>query len=88
MPYAAVIAIMPGAAGANNILEDVAPHFANTVAKIRRRDGEWILESASFDACDSYETVYDSSKTLLSLIHSIFVLYIGWYESPLTLAPS
>jgi hypothetical protein len=45
MPYAA------GITGAEHVLENIALAFASPIAKIRKRDGEWILESSSFEAC-------------------------------------
>ena len=83
MPYAAVIAVTPGAAGADNLLKDVAPFFADSIAKFRKREGEWLLVSSSFDNCDSAEKFYDAAKELLSKIQIILSLYIGWYDSPL-----
>jgi hypothetical protein len=79
MPNAAVIT------GAEHILEDLAPSFASAVAIIRKREREWILQSTSFELCESDETLYESVKELLSRIHKVLALYLGLYEQPLTI---
>ena len=45
MPYAAAIK-----ADEEHVLQEFAPCFVSAIARIRRRAGEWILESSSFEA--------------------------------------
>jgi hypothetical protein len=82
MPYAAGIAV---AAGSNEIFEDITPCFTSTIANIRKLDGQWILESSMFGACDSHEKVYASAMGLLSTIHSVLALYMGVSGEPFSI---
>jgi hypothetical protein len=82
MPYAAGITV---AAGSNQMIEDISLSFSSAVANIRRRNGLWILESLSLDACDSHETAYSAAKELLSTIHSVLSLYMGLGDEPFSI---
>ena len=78
MPYAAVIT------GAEYVLEDLAPSFSSAIAKIRRREGEWILESSSFEPYESDEKLYEAAKALVSQIHEVLALYLRLLDEPLS----
>jgi hypothetical protein len=78
MPYATVIT------GAEHVLEDLAPSFSSAIAKIRRREGEWILESSRFEPYESDEKLYEAAKALVSQIHEVLALYLRLLDEPLT----
>jgi hypothetical protein len=71
--------------GTEHVLEDLTPSFAGAVATIRKREGEWILESASFEPYESDEKLYQTAKELVSLMHWVLALYLGLYHEPLTI---
>lgn len=51
MPY--VVGLLTGDVNAENALEDVARYFDSALAKLRRREAQWVLESSSFEGCKS-----------------------------------
>ena len=75
MPYVAGITV---SAGSTNVFEDFMRSFASAFANIRKRAGQWIIESSSFDACDSHEAVYSAAKELSTTIHTILSIYMGF----------
>jgi len=67
--------------GTTRLLDALVPCFANHIATIRKRDGEWILESSVFSSCTSVDEVYHEATALLSTIRQILALYMAWYDA-------
>jgi hypothetical protein len=77
MPHAALII------GKEHVLKAIVPSFSSAIAKIRRREPHWILESSSFDQLESDEDLHAAAITLISRIHSVLALYAKLYDEPL-----
>jgi hypothetical protein len=82
MPYAAVIT--SAASTPKNLLEDIAPSFVSDIITIRRREGEWIVESSSFEPYDSDEKLYEAANKLVSRLHNVLALYLGLHGESLS----
>jgi hypothetical protein len=79
-PYAAAVVT-----GAEHVLEDIAPSFASAIAKIRKREREWILESTRFSPYESNAHILEAAITLVSQIHQVLALYLSLYDEPLSI---
>jgi hypothetical protein len=66
-----------------HVLKAIVPSFSSAIAKIRRREPHWILESSSFDQLESDEDLHAAAITLISRIHSVLALYAKLYDEPL-----
>jgi hypothetical protein len=59
------------------------PFFSAAVARIRRRENEWILESSKFDDCMFGEELHREANLLLRDIKIIVALYLRWHGATL-----
>ena len=71
MPYAAAIK-----ADEEHVLQEFAPCFDSPIARIRRREGEWILESSSFEPFEFDAELYAAVNRLVSQLHNVLALYL------------
>lgn len=71
--------------GEKNVLEDIAPCFNTALSTIRRRNDEWIMESSTFERCQSIEEVYTVANALLLQIHQVLAIYLGLTSAPLSI---
>ena len=81
MRFVARLNVNPEAAGAAGLLDLLVPCFANHIATIRKKTGEWHLESSAFASCTSLDEAYHKANLLLSTIRQILALYMVWYEA-------
>jgi hypothetical protein len=81
MPFVAAINVDAKEGGTSQLLDALAPCFANHIATIRKKDDEWVLESSSFASCTTVDEVYREANALLSTIRKILALYMAWYDA-------
>src|ERR1700693_1984155 len=79
MPYAAAIK-----ADEEHVLQEFAPCFVSAIARIRKREGEWILESSGFEPFEFDAELYAAVNRLVSQIHNVLLLYLGLRGEPLS----
>jgi hypothetical protein len=79
MPYAVVVT------GAEHVLAGLAPSLASPIATLRKRQGEWIIESTRFEPLEFDDMLSQCANELLLQIHQVLALYLGLTSEPLAI---